>query len=275
MSRLLMKSFLRQFFRVELHYPMPSFVFLTIAVVALLQYPASVLFVPQSLSIAILINEILVVAGVPLAIAFWKKIELPRLFPFLRPSWHLVVWSIVLMVGADIVIDYLTAASELFLPLPEEHRATLEKVMAAPSLSAFGMKLGLICLLPGICEEILFRGFCQTSLTAHLGTKPAIMITALLFALLHSNPWYFHLYVLLGFLLSWLYAVSGTLWIPILAHTLNNAWTFTSHHLGLEIPVRTFFHPIDIMLLGFGLLLVIVAVRKIIKFSLYSGKPFL
>ena len=244
--------------------PQPSLVFLTLTAVALLGVPTSHLITSSGAqSFGILIHEFAIVAGLPLIVIVWKKLDPSRFLQLGKPPWKLIGWVIVLTIGADIIIDYLTAASELILPLPETYKLALEKIMSAPTIPVYIWKLFLICVVPGVCEEILFRGFCQTSLAVHVGKTPAILITAFFFALLHGNPWYFHLYFLLGLLLSWVYAVSGTLIVPMMVHILNNAWTFTSHVMDVHIPLNGFSDPRDIFILCCGGVLLFTSGRVI------------
>ena len=82
----------------------------------------------------------------------------------------------------------------------------------------------IIAVVPAIGEELLFRGYLQQKLGFWLNNKHiAIVLTAFLFSAIHLEfngliP-RFILGVLLGYLFYW----SSSLWMPILAHFLNNA----------------------------------------------------
>ena len=93
-------------------------------------------------------------------------------------------------------------------------------------------------MIPGVCEEIFFRGYCQSAFAYHRGNTFAILMTGAPFALLHGNLYHIHLYFLLGCFLSLTYAVSRTLWTPIACHVFNNVWTFTNHTLGTTPPIE-------------------------------------
>lgn len=81
-------------------------------------------------------------------------------------------------------------------------------------------------LIAPIIEELFFRGFIQTTLERKLGFKYALIITSLLFAVLHSykiSNWYgclsyFGGGLLYGLLKKW----DGTLWTPVVAHSFFN-----------------------------------------------------
>jgi membrane protease YdiL (CAAX protease family) len=126
----------------------------------------------------------------------------------------------------------------MILPLPENIREQLDKIMYAPDAKVFIMKLFVLSIIPAVCEEIYFRGFFQTSLTAHWGAGWAILVTSVVFAAMHGNFYYFHLYILLGLVFGWAYYISGTLWASIACHVFNNCWTFVNHVRGFKLPLE-------------------------------------
>jgi membrane protease YdiL (CAAX protease family) len=216
----------------------PPLVFFLAAVVALLQLPANLLMRAGQYSAGILTNELIVVAGVPLAMIWWQRFDRRRLLPFARLSPLLVVLLLLFMLGATILIDYATAASERVLPLPEEIQAIFDAVMAAGTTPEVVWKCFVLCIVPGVCEELFFRGFCQASLVARWGNTMGVIAAAALFAMLHGNPSYFHLYFALGLVFGWAFAATGSLWASILCHVFNNAWTFLHHVYGGELPLE-------------------------------------
>ncbi len=83
--------------------------------------------------------------------------------------------------------------------------------------------LFMIAVLPALGEELLFRGVVQQVLTrwtrnAHAG----IWLAAALFSALHMQFFGFLPRLLLGVLFGYLLLWSGSLWLPILAHFVNN-----------------------------------------------------
>jgi membrane protease YdiL (CAAX protease family) len=80
----------------------------------------------------------------------------------------------------------------------------------------------LISTLVPLWEEMFFRGFIQNVLRNRLGVWAAILVSSLLFGLFHIIPLQMIGAFTLGILLAWLYEKSGSLWLPIFAHALNN-----------------------------------------------------
>lgn len=86
------------------------------------------------------------------------------------------------------------------------------------------VNLFMIAVLPALGEELLFRGviqklFSQITRNNHWG----ILISAALFSALHMQFYGFIPRLLLGGMFGYLLVWSGTLWLPIIAHFINNA----------------------------------------------------
>jgi len=86
----------------------------------------------------------------------------------------------------------------------------------------------VIAIIPAIGEELLFRGYLQQKMCQWLG-KPhvAIIITAILFSAFHMQFQGFLPRFALGLVLGYLFYWSDSLWLPIIAHLLNNAMAVT------------------------------------------------
>ena len=82
----------------------------------------------------------------------------------------------------------------------------------------------ILAVIPAIGEELLFRGLLQQSLIKKTGNiHIAIFITALIFSAFHLHFSGLFPRILLGLVLGYLFYWSKSLWIPIIAHFLNNA----------------------------------------------------
>lgn len=79
-----------------------------------------------------------------------------------------------------------------------------------------------MAIIPGICEEVLFRGVFLKRLLP-FGKNLAVVISALFFALMHQMPLQFLYTFSAGLMLGYLYVYTGSVWWGVLVHTLNNA----------------------------------------------------
>lgn len=82
----------------------------------------------------------------------------------------------------------------------------------------------IIVLLAPVAEELLFRGYLMPALArSPLGLAGAAVVSSALWTVLHvySLP-AMVLVFLMGLLLSWMFARTGSLRVPIVAHVANN-----------------------------------------------------
>ncbi|HEY9045626.1 MAG TPA: type II CAAX endopeptidase family protein [Ohtaekwangia sp.] len=94
------------------------------------------------------------------------------------------------------------------------------------------LALIVIAVLPAIGEELVFRGiiqreFFRASNNIHL----AIWTSAAIFSAIHLQFYGFVPRMLLGALFGYVYYWSGNLWIPVLAHFINNGFTVIAMYL--------------------------------------------
>jgi len=86
------------------------------------------------------------------------------------------------------------------------------------------LNLLIIAVIPAIGEELIFRGVFQKIFyglfrSGHL----AVWITAFIFSAIHFQFFGFIPRLILGLVFGYLYLWSGTLWLPVIAHFVNNA----------------------------------------------------
>ncbi|MFN6946866.1 MAG: lysostaphin resistance A-like protein [Cytophagaceae bacterium] len=87
----------------------------------------------------------------------------------------------------------------------------------------------VIAIIPGIGEELLFRGIIQNEIKGIFSNPHvAIWATGILFSLIHFQFEGFIPRAALGALFGYLYYWSGNLLVPIVIHFLNNAYTFVA-----------------------------------------------
>jgi len=114
---------------------------------------------------------------------------------------------------------------EKWMKASEEQAAELTKsFLEMHSLSDVLFNIFMIGLLPAIGEELLFRGivqkiFVQWSKNVHVG----VWTSAVLFSAMHVQFYGFIPRMMLGALLGYLLVWSGSLWLPMIAHFVNNA----------------------------------------------------
>jgi CAAX protease family protein len=111
-------------------------------------------------------------------------------------------------------------------------QALTEAFLRMDSMSDLLFNIIMIGLLPSIGEELIFRGvfqrlFAEWTQNIHWG----IVIAATLFSAMHMQFYGFLPRLILGILLGYLFYWSGSIWIPILGHFVNNATAVIVYYL--------------------------------------------
>jgi len=106
----------------------------------------------------------------------------------------------------------------------EAARQTTESFLKVDSVGGMFFNIFMIAILPALGEELIFRGVLQRIFVRWTGNvHVGIIITGFLFSLMHMQFYGFFPRWLLGVMFGYLLVWSGTMWLPIFAHFINNA----------------------------------------------------
>lgn len=166
----------------------------------------------------------------------------PEVKDFLRFALFLILIFPVIAVTTSWI-------SHLDLPewlqtMDDEYIKSLHAVMSTDTLADVIITLIIAAVMPGIGEELLFRGTLQKELINH-GKNPhaAIWLTAILFSLLHFQASGFLAKWLIGMVLGYAYHFTGSLWVPMVLHFLNNAAATIAFFLYRDGETKTTTYP--------------------------------
>lgn len=149
----------------------------------------------------------------------------------------LLILGVVLILIIQPLIDVIAYYNQQ-ISLPESMKFLEEKIrdgelsaektvgLLFSDKSIFGLIFNLlvIAVVAGLSEELFFRGCLQQiifkiSKNEHM----AVWIAAVIFSAIHFQFLGFIPRVLLGAVLGYLFVWSRNIWIPVIAHTINNA----------------------------------------------------
>lgn len=106
----------------------------------------------------------------------------------------------------------------------EEQQRMMKALMAGTTFGDLALYLLLFAVLPAVGEELLFRGVVMRF--AYHNSKNihfAVLFSAGIFGLAHGSVYHFVPIMLAGVMLGYIYYLSGSLWLSMLAHFTNNA----------------------------------------------------
>ena len=93
---------------------------------------------------------------------------------------------------------------------------------------SLGAMIFSLAVTPAICEEILFRGYLQRQFERSLGVAGGIVITGVLFGLYHFRLSQAVPLAVLGIYLGYLVWRTGSIWVVVAVHFLNNGFAIAA-----------------------------------------------
>ncbi len=92
----------------------------------------------------------------------------------------------------------------------------------------------VVALVPAVAEELLFRGFMQRSLETVVTPVKSAVVTGIVFAAFHLNPFSFVPLAVLGIFLGFIALRSGSILTAMAAHFFNNFAACMSVYLNMK-----------------------------------------
>ena len=198
----------------------------------------------------------------PALLGVWLLSDDHRPFHWLRMdrmiSWRVVGLAALVMMcaipginlladlnGRIVLPECLSSLEQSFRQMEEEAALLTERFLQADDLWGFFINLGLMALLPALAEEISFRGVLQQLLGGKvelssprrisMRTHVAIWLTAVIFSAVHMQFYGFIPRMLMGALFGYVFVWTGSLWVPIVMHFVNNGMAVLVYYI-LSLP---------------------------------------
>lgn len=180
-----------------------------------------------------LTNNALILALIGAALFFFGSVVLKILMPRVRINrffalksmnfleWELTLSMTILLICGSFILNCFLGFlyDRLAISAPEAFIGT--------DYGSVGIALFSIAVLPALFEELFFRGAVLNLLrSAKMKNYAVILISALLFMLLHGPGWYFLSDFYAGVVLAFLAFFTGSLYASVAAHLLANAVSY-------------------------------------------------
>jgi membrane protease YdiL (CAAX protease family) len=160
----------------------------------------------------------------PFDYLLWKgKISLKTLLSTVL----VMVTTLVVASQLSVIMESIPLSDNMrlyFREMEDKYMQQIEVMSQMKGIPDLLLSLLVMAAFPAIVEEAFFRGGFQNMM--YRSTKNiwvSVVITSLLFSAIHFSFYGFLSRVALSLVLGFLYAYSSNLWIPILAHFVNNA----------------------------------------------------
>ena len=133
--------------------------------------------------------------------------------------------------------ECLASIEQMFKQQEAAAAALTERFLKADHWGILVLNIGLMAILPAFAEELSFRGTLQQVLAESQESKVerqkhiAIWVTAFIFSAIHMQFYGFIPRMLMGALFGYLFVWSGSLWIPIVMHFVNNGLAVVAYYI--------------------------------------------
>lgn len=183
-----------------------------------------------------ILNQIGIFIIPPLALAFFTEYNIGSWLGFNKPKGHHILATFILIIAMSPVVSILMEVNES-MRLPQslqsieewmrtsEDKANelVEWMLSFVDPASVLINLFMIVLLPAIGEELLFRSaliriFKGIFKNIHI----AVWVSAILFSAFHLQFYGFLPRMFLGLAFGYLFIWSGSIWVPMIAHFINN-----------------------------------------------------
>lgn len=171
--------------------------------------------------------------------------------------------------------SWLQPMEEWIREMEEKSSVLTEQLLATESVGGLVANLMVVALLAGLGEELCFRGVLQ-NIVSERSPKDSlphvpIWVTAIVFSAIHFQFYGFVPRMLLGALFGYTLCWTGSIWIPILMHFVNNGFVviavFIGKKQGLDVEALDAIGTGDTMWLGVISLVVTVMLIYLLRRS--------
>ena len=137
-----------------------------------------------------------------------------------RETGRTLVLAVVGMLALGQTLDSLTVLTGL-----DRHgnMAMIRSALAQVAGPDLFLAVLIVGVLAGSAEEIFFRGYMQTRLSARLPRGVTVLVTSLCFGLFHLDWLHGLLALILGLYLGWITELTGSALPAVACHVINNA----------------------------------------------------
>jgi membrane protease YdiL (CAAX protease family) len=186
---------------------------------------------------------------------------------------NLWIAIIIFMFGLVILSSQLDNLLNYILPMPEFLEDIFDSILTNEYMAS---SIILVGIMPAFLEEMLFRGVILSGFKDNYSRTKAIIMSSLLFGIVHLNPWQFVTAFIIGIISAWICLQTKSILPSIYMHLYNNmlavlVMKFSDVMFFKEFNVSSsgrpfqplWFNAIGIVFTGIGVLLLMNSIKKL------------
>lgn len=164
----------------------------------------------------------LVFVVIPLVLMAYARIDLTETFRFRWPASRFLIAAILLGAAAWIPTHEINVAQYRLIGIPQAVLESARQMQDALLQLPLVTMLLIVAVIPAFCEELLFRGFLLSGLSAGGRKWTAILSCGVIFAVFHIYAFRFPVTAGMGVVLAYLAWQSRSIVPCIIAHAVHN-----------------------------------------------------
>ncbi len=167
-------------------------------------------------------TQLIVILLPSFAVVAWLRLPFKEIFSFKRPRWSAMLGAPLMAPGSVLLTGLIVELQGRFLPMSE----TLEKSMTemmTPKDQPMWMILFAMAVMPGICEELLFRGTIFGLLRRKFTSANCCILVGVLFGVFHLSGYRLLPTTVLGIILTFMVYRIGSIFPSMVFHASHNA----------------------------------------------------
>ena len=212
---------------------------------------------------ALLISEVIIIIPL-LTLALVRRYNIGQTLRWRSapPSSYLPAFIIGL--GCGIVFDEFDRIVQFFFPMNEDVLHSLSTLLRGETAVEWIIIASAVVIVAPLAEETLFRGYIQRLFEKKKGVTSGIMTAALLFGLLHFNPWWFVQILILGVFLGVIAWKADSILPAALTHGVYNCFGLVFINSGEKpLPFYEWGQHVSPLYVGVGALMIYAGFKKL------------
>jgi len=153
-----------------------------------------------------------------------RRLSQPGMFRWRSVPAGSIPYLLIMAAAAAILLDELDSLVGLVIPIPDYQLQNLQQAFAPNSFSEAILIITGVAIVAPITEESLFRGVVQQTFERRWDITSAVLVSSLIFSVIHLQPWWMIQQAVLAVLLGYLSWRWNSIIPAVIVHGANNLW---------------------------------------------------
>ncbi len=171
-------------------------------------------------------TQFLVIMLPSVALVGWLRLPFKEVFSLRMPRWTALLGAPLMAPGSVLLTAGIASLQSSFLPMSDSYAKTMMDYMV-PKDQPLAMILFAMAVMPGVCEEVLFRGAIFGLLRRKFTSVYCCFLVGILFGFFHLSGYRLLPTATLGIILTLMVYRTGSIFPSMLFHASHNALAIT------------------------------------------------